>query len=70
MYSKETIKIQKLDFKNQRSSITNFVLEIESKNDSNVIDLLTPYCNSRFIKIRPWKGKLPGSELTKLPTFD
>ena len=70
MYSNETIKIQKFDFKNQRSSITNFVLEIESKNDSNVTDLLTPYCTSRFIKIRPWKGKLPGSEVTKLPTFD
>jgi hypothetical protein len=70
MYSNETIKIQKFDFKNQRSSITNFVLEIESTNDSNVTDLITPYCNSRFIKIRPWKGKLPGSEVTKLPTFD
>ena len=69
MYSNETIKIQKFDFKNQRSSITNFVLEIESKTDSNVIDLLTSYCNSRSIKIRPWKGKLPGSEITKLPTF-
>ena len=63
------LKSKKFDFKKQRSSITNFVLEIESKNDTNVTDLLTPYCDSRFIKIRPWKGKLPGSEITKLPTF-
>jgi len=70
MFLNETVRIQKFDFKNQRSSVTNYVLEIESKNNSNVTDLLTPYCTSRFIKIRPWKGKLPGSEITTLPSFD
>ena len=69
MYSNETVKIQKFDFKKQRSSVTNYVLEIESKSDSNVTDLLTPYCDSRFIKIRPWKGTLPGLEAPNFPTF-
>lgn len=66
----ETINIQMFNFKNQSSTTKNYVIEIESTTDQNVHDHITDYCTSRYIKIRPWKGKLPESAKKSLPTFD
>jgi hypothetical protein len=64
------ITVQEFNFKKQTHKMKNFVIEIESINNNNVNDLITDYCESRNIKIRPWRGKLPGGTSSTLSTFD
>ena len=53
MYSTEKISIKKFNFKNQRASTVNYVLEIETTTGSTVHDFISDYCSTRYIKIRP-----------------
>merc|ERR1712062_243465 len=71
MYNKLDLNINVAEFqfpKQRDPKMKNFVIEISSKNETNINDLVTNYCKDRKIKVRPWKGKLPNSNLTK-PTF-
>ena len=53
------IQVQEFVHKVQNSNYKNYVVEISSTSQNNVIDKLTPYCKQNDIIIRPWKGKLP-----------
>ena len=53
------IQVQEFVHKVQNSNYKNYVVEISSTSQNNVIDKLTPYCTQNDIIIRHWKGKLP-----------
>ena len=56
------ITVSPFVFPKQRDQAAkHFVVEILSKNLDNIDDKITEYCTDKKIKIRPWRGKLPGS---------
>ena len=53
------VRVQEFVHKVQNDNYKNYVVEISSISQNNVIDKLTPYCQQNTIIIRPWKGRLP-----------
>ena len=56
------IQIQEFVHKVQNNKYRNYVVEISSRAQNNVVDKLSPYCKQNAITIRPWKGRLPSIE--------
>ena len=59
------VRVQEFVHKIQNSHHKNYVVEISSTSQHNVVDKLTPYCKQNEIIIRPWKGKLPNPTFSK-----